>query len=88
MIRTVTIPVVILRVKNGFNAFSPVVDGCVVTDRTMDRTILRMKEALKFHLEGERLVNHGHPKRSISDLRHAFDEYGTDAVYASLQIAA
>jgi hypothetical protein len=54
----------------------------------MDRTILRMKEALKFHLEGERLVNHGHPKRSISDLRHAFDEYGTDAVYASLQIAA
>jgi predicted RNase H-like HicB family nuclease len=88
MKRTVSIPVVILRVKNGFNAFSPAIDGCVVTDRTMDRTIQRMKEALEFHLEGEQLVNHLRPRRSISELRRAFDEYGTDAFYASLQIAA
>jgi hypothetical protein len=47
-----------------------------------------MKEALEFHLEGEQLVNHLRQKRSISELRRTFDEYGTDAVYASLQTAA
>lgn len=82
------VPVVVLRTKTGFNAFSPIVDGCVVTDKTMDKTLERMKEALEFHFEGERLVKQFDRPQTIGVLLKSFDDYGTDAVYASLKIAA
>jgi predicted RNase H-like HicB family nuclease len=72
------IPVVILKTKTGYNAFSPVVDGCVATAKTVDGALKRIKEALAFHLEGEMLVRKGR-KTAQAALRESFDDYGTDA---------
>ena len=88
MKRFVSIPVVLLKTRTGYDAFSPLVTGCVATDKTIDRTLKRMAEALEFHLEGERLVKHGRISGVKTLLRRAFDDYGTDALYASLDIAA
>ncbi len=88
MKKTIFVPVVILRTKTGYNGFCPTVEGCVVTDRTVEKTLERMKEALAFHLEGERLVKHSTERKAQNVIRKSFDDYGTDAVYASLQIAA
>ena len=88
MRKLLVVPVVILRTKTGFNAFSPTVDGCAVTDKTMDKTLERMKAALEFHFEGERLVKQFDRPQTVGALRKSFDDYGTDAVYASLKIAA
>jgi predicted RNase H-like HicB family nuclease len=83
--RTAAIPVVILRTKTGFNAFSPAVDGCVATARTVDGALRRMKGALAFHLQGELLVRK-QKKSTQATLRDSFDDYGTDAMYASVVV--
>ena len=88
MKKIIIVPVIVLRTKTGYNAFSPVVDGCAVTDRTMDKTLKRMREALEFHFEGEHLLKQFKEPKAVEVLRNSFDDYGTDAIYASLQIAA
>jgi predicted RNase H-like HicB family nuclease len=50
------IPVVILKTRTGYSAHSPVVDGCVATGKTIDKTLQTFKDAVEFHLEGERLA--------------------------------
>ena len=82
------IPVVILKTKTGFSAFSPVVEGCAATDRTIDRTLIRMKEALEFHIEGQLLVKAMKQIPPQRTLKKSFDDYGTDAFYATLKVAA
>jgi predicted RNase H-like HicB family nuclease len=81
----VAIPVVILKTATGYNAFSPAVEGCVATARTIDAALRRIKEALAFHLEGEMLV---HKKRKTvqAALRETFDDYGTEALYAAVEV--
>jgi predicted RNase H-like HicB family nuclease len=81
------IPVVILKTKTGYNAFSPFVDGCVATAKTVDGALRRIKEALAFHLEGEMLVRK-HGKTAQAALRESFEDYGTDALYASVEVGA
>lgn len=82
-----SIPVVVLKTRNCYNAFSPQVDGCALTAKTIDGALRKMREALEFHFEGERLVKHY--RRSVRKvLAEAFADYGTDAVYASLRISA
>ena len=88
MHKAIYVPVVVLKTKTGYNAFSPAIEGCVATDKTMDKALRRMKEALEFHLEGEHLVKQFQEPRAVSALRKSFDSYGTEAIYASLQIAA
>ena len=85
MRRSTAIPVVILRTKTGYNAFSPVVDGCAATARTVDSALKRIKEALEYHLEGERLVKNSR-KTAHAVLRDTFDDYGTDALYACVNL--
>jgi predicted RNase H-like HicB family nuclease len=85
--RKASIPVVILRTATGYNAFSPAVDGCVATARTIDGAMKRIKDALAFHLEGEMLVRKQH-KTAKATLRESFDDYGTDALYASIEVGA
>ena len=79
------IPVVILKTKTGYNAFSPVVDGCVATAKTVDGALRRIKEALTFHLEGETLARKRR-KTTQATLRDSFDDYGSDALYASVEV--
>jgi len=81
------VPVVVLRTGTGYNAFSPAVDGCVVTAKTIDGALKRMKEALAFHFEGEALLRK-RGKPPLSTLRESFDDYGTDALYASIEVGA
>lgn len=83
----ITVPVVILKTKSGYNAFSSSVDGCVSTGKTIDTIIKRFRETLAFHLEGERLMNHK-PATSTKALKEVFSNYGTDAIYASIDIDA
>jgi len=69
MKKTVLIPIVVLKTRTGFNAFSPVVDGCVVTEKTMAKTFERMREALEFHFEGEHLVKQFREPKTLEALR-------------------
>ena len=43
--------VVIQKMGNNYGAYSPDVDGCVATGKTIQQTIQRMKEALDSHLQ-------------------------------------
>jgi len=45
--------VVIEKGENNYSAFSPDVLGCIVTGKTIEKTIKNMKDAIEFHLEGE-----------------------------------
>ncbi len=38
--------------QTGFSAYSPDLDGCVAAGSDRDETIILMKEAIEFHLEG------------------------------------
>jgi len=43
--------VVIEKAKNNYSAFSPDVWGCVAAGKTVEETLLHIKEALQLHLE-------------------------------------
>ncbi len=44
--------IVIEKSETGFSAYSPDVLGCVTTGKTLNQTIVNMKSALAFHLQG------------------------------------
>jgi predicted RNase H-like HicB family nuclease len=84
--KAIPFPVIVLKTNTGYNAFSPAVDGCVVTAKTVDAALKQIKEALEFHLEGELLVK-SHKKTAHAVLKDSFADYGTDAVYASVLVS-
>jgi predicted RNase H-like HicB family nuclease len=83
----INLPVIILKTATGYNAFSPEIDGCVATAKSVDRVLRQYKEAVLFHLEGEMLVKKNRRKCHVA-LKDAFDDYGTEALYASIEVAA
>jgi predicted RNase H-like HicB family nuclease len=84
--KTFLVPIVILKTRTGYSAFSPVFDGCAVTDKTIDRTLYRMRDALELHIEClAKKVLKTTPQKV---LKKSFDDYGTEALYATLKIAA
>jgi predicted RNase H-like HicB family nuclease len=83
--KTISVPIVILKTNTGYNAFSPIVDGCIATAKTVDTAIKRIREALEFHMEGEFLVKN-RKKSTHTILKHAFEDYGTDALYGSINV--
>lgn len=88
MKRFVLVPVVILKTRTGYNGFSPAVEGCVASDRTIDATLKRMREALKFHFEGLHLLKQFKTRSAENVLKSTFKNYGDDAFYAALKIPA
>ncbi len=46
--------VVIERGERNFSAYVPDLPGCVVTGRTREQTVERMREAIALHLDGLR----------------------------------
>ncbi len=88
MKKEIMIPVIILKTRTGYSAFSPAVNGCIATDKTIDSTLKRMKEALEFHFEGEQLVKHRKSPKVRKILKDAFEEYDVDAFYASIEVEA
>ena len=81
------IPVIILKTPTGFSAHSPLVDGCISTGKSIDRTLKTFKEAIEFHLEGESLVKNKR-KKPQTFLKEAFADYGTEAFYATVEVVA
>lgn len=81
------IPVIILKTKTGYSAHSPNIDGCVVTGKTIDKTLKAYKDAVEFHLEGEHLVKN-RAKTSVKVLKESFLDYGTEAFYATIKVPA
>jgi predicted RNase H-like HicB family nuclease len=45
-------PVIIERANSNYSAYSPDLPGCVATGHTIKETLLRMREAIKFHVDG------------------------------------
>ncbi len=45
-------PVIIEKAKDKYSAYSPDRPGCVATGQTVKETVLRMREAIEFHVEG------------------------------------
>ena len=43
--------VIVQKAKNNYAAYSPDVQGCVATGRTVESTLKNMQEALEMHLE-------------------------------------
>ena len=85
--KTISVPIVILKTDTGYNAFSPLVDGCIATAKTVDTAIKRIKEALQFHLEGEALLKN-RKKNTHAVLKNVFEDYGTDALYGSINVVS
>jgi len=46
--------VVIEKTSTGFSAYSPDIEGCVATGRTVKEVERAMSEAIEFHLDGLR----------------------------------
>jgi predicted RNase H-like HicB family nuclease len=44
--------IIIERAEGNYSAYCPDLPGCIATGSTLEETIQRMKEAIKFHLEG------------------------------------
>jgi predicted RNase H-like HicB family nuclease len=84
---SLTLPVIILKTATGYNAFSPEIDGCVASAKSVDKVLKQYKEAVQFHLEGEMLVKSRRRKSHVV-LKDAFDDYGTEALYASIDVVA
>ncbi|HEX5484322.1 MAG TPA: type II toxin-antitoxin system HicB family antitoxin [Terriglobia bacterium] len=43
------------KTETGYSAYSPDLDGCVSTGRTLEEVEANMREAIRFHLNGMRL---------------------------------
>lgn len=52
---TSSITITIEKAGSNYSAYSPDIDGCIATDKTIPKTIKRYAEALEFHLEGIKL---------------------------------
>ncbi len=44
--------IIIERAEGNYSAYCPDLPGCIATGSTVEETTQRMKEAIKFHLEG------------------------------------
>ena len=44
--------IIIERAEGNYSAYCPDLPGCIATGSTIEGTTQRMKEAIKFHLEG------------------------------------
>jgi predicted RNase H-like HicB family nuclease len=73
--------VVIEKAENNYSAFSPDMWGCIATGKTVEDTLLEMKEAMQVHLES--MVNDGDgiPKAK------GISQHITDGVFKEGEIA-
>jgi predicted RNase H-like HicB family nuclease len=50
--KVIRYPVIIEKANKNYSAYSPDLPGCVATGATTDETLERMREAIRFHIEG------------------------------------
>jgi len=56
--------IIIEKAEGNYSAYCPDLPGCIATGFTPEETIQRMKEAIKFHLEGLKKEKIGIPEPS------------------------
>ncbi len=56
--------VIIEKAKNNYSAYCPDLPGVIATGQTKEKTIEKMREAIKFHLEGLKRENMDIPEPS------------------------
>ena len=56
--------IVIEESETGYSAYSPDIPGCVTTGSTQEETLVNMREAITFHLDGLREEGFPIPKAS------------------------
>ncbi len=49
-----TVPVILEDASTNWSAYAPDLPGCIATGRTIEETLVQLKEAIQFHLEGMR----------------------------------
>lgn len=47
--------IILEKTATGYSAYSPDLPGCVTTGKTEAETVVNMKEAMEFHIEGLRI---------------------------------
>ena len=60
--KVIKYPVIIEKVRDNFSAYSPDLPGCVATGSTAEETLVRMKEAIRFHIQGLKKEGYTIPK--------------------------
>jgi predicted RNase H-like HicB family nuclease len=45
-------PIIIEKADGNYSAYCPDLPGCIATGRTVEETMGRIKEAIRFHIEG------------------------------------
>ncbi len=56
--------IVIEKAVDNYSAYCPDLPGCIATGSTPEETVERMREAIKFHIEGLKKENMAIPESS------------------------
>ncbi len=62
--KVIKYPVIIEKTQENYSAYSPDLPGCVATGSTAKETLARMKEAIRFHIEGLKKQGYAIPEPS------------------------
>lgn len=79
--------VIIEKGGNNYSAYSPDVSGCAATGKTVEETLVTMKEAIEFHFEG--MVEDGEDipmPKSLNFYLAQTDEISSDDILAHINI--
>ena len=79
--------IVVRPAKSNYSADCPDLPGCVVTGRTLDETLRRMRSAIRLHIDGLRAHRLPVP-RPATKLATLVRERGVEQIYAVVQVAA
>lgn len=80
--------VIIEKGAENYSAYSPDVEGCAATGKSVEETLENIKDALEFHLEG--MLENGetlpHPK-SLNFYLNQTDEFAGDEIFTHINLA-
>jgi len=62
--KVIKYPVILERAQDNFSAYSPDLPGCVATGATVEETLVRMKEAIRLHIQGLKKEGYAIPEPS------------------------
>ncbi len=80
--------VIIEKGANNYSAYSPDVSGCVATGKSIEETLVNMREALEFHFEG--MLEDGEEISMPKGLHHYLentDEISSEDILAHINVA-
>jgi predicted RNase H-like HicB family nuclease len=76
--------VIIEKGEKNYSAYSPDVEGCAATGKTVEETLETMRNALEFHIEG--MLEDGEQIPLPKGLNFYLDEISGDDILAHINI--